>query len=75
MSRKCIIDVGSAEGYYAVGLAMRCPNSQIFTFEAEPYYRHLSRRLARENRIAENLDIRGACNPKTLHDVTADLDE
>ena len=26
-----IIDVGCAEGYYAVGLAMRCPDAAVFT--------------------------------------------
>src|SRR5438132_1427624 len=28
-----IIDIGAAEGYYAIGLSMRCPDAQCIAFE------------------------------------------
>src|SRR4051812_22623153 len=35
MGVRTVIDVGAAEGYYAVGLAMRIPGVQVVAFETE----------------------------------------
>ncbi|MFQ3577993.1 MAG: hypothetical protein SNJ52_03160 [Verrucomicrobiia bacterium] len=39
-----IVDVGSAEGFYAVALARRCPKAKVVAFEMD----ELARRLAEE---------------------------
>ena len=31
-----IVNVGAADGYYAVGLARRCPSATVHAFEADP---------------------------------------
>lgn len=52
-----VIDVGSAEGYYAVGLARRLPDATVFAFDADSW--------ARE-RTAEMGAVNGSTNLKTL---------
>jgi len=32
---RTIIDIGSAEGYYVVGLARRCPAARIYAFDMD----------------------------------------
>lgn len=61
-----IINIGAAEGYYAVGLALRCPRSRIVAFEMEAEGRALIAQLAAKNGVAARIDIRGACSPETL---------
>ena len=48
----CVIDIGSAEGYYAVGLArlLRVP---VHAFDPEPIERSLCLRMAKLNGVAE----------------------
>lgn len=60
-----VIDVGAAEGYYAVGLAHRLPSARVIAFEAEPRARRLLRRLADLNGITR-LQIEGFCTPDAL---------
>ena len=61
LSPSTIIDVGAAEGYYAVGLARSLPESRIVAFEADPVNRELLAELAERNRVRERIEIRGFC--------------
>jgi hypothetical protein len=61
-----IIDVGAAEGYYAVGLATRLPRVRIIAYDIFPPARYLLRCLARRNGVLDRVDIRGECTPTTL---------
>jgi hypothetical protein len=67
-----IIDIGAAEGYYAVGLARLNPNPgcQIIAFEAQDYGRQLLGALAASNGVS-NLEIRGACDRSSLAKVVS----
>jgi hypothetical protein len=56
-----IIDVGSAEGYYAVGLAWRCPQTSVFSFDTDIWARLQQRRLARLNGV-DNIEIGATCS-------------
>jgi hypothetical protein len=47
----CVIDIGSAEGYYAVGLA-RLLNVPVYAYEPEPLERQLSAEMATSNAVA-----------------------
>lgn len=57
-----IVDVGSAEGYYAVGFARLMPDSMIYSFEVDPISRWQQRRLAGMNNITRNLLIEEWCS-------------
>lgn len=49
-----IIDIGCAEGYYAVGLAIRSPDAQVFAFDID----ELARRLCQEMAVLNQVDHR-----------------
>ena len=61
-----IIDVGCAEGYYAVGLARRFPNATVYAFDVNPAARELCRAMAAENGVEERVVIGEFCRPDTL---------
>lgn len=60
-----VIDIGAAEGYYAVGMSRRLPASRIVAFEIDPRGRALCRRNARLNGVG-NLVVRGRVTPPVL---------
>ena len=61
-----VVDVGAAEGYYAVGLAWRCPGVRCIAFEAEAEGRALLQELARLNGAEQKISIHGFCTPDAL---------
>jgi hypothetical protein len=64
-----MVDVGAAEGFYAVGFALRCPSLQIVAYEQLPKGRALIRQLATANGVADRVDARGQCDIDTLRDA------
>ena len=58
-----IIDVGAAEGYYAVGLAAACEDSSVITFDIDPIARRRQRQLIDLNGLT-NVEIRKYCTPR-----------
>jgi hypothetical protein len=58
--------VGSAEGYYAVGLALRCPKSAILAFDIDPAARDACRELAQMNQVAGRVIVKDAFTPELL---------
>lgn len=67
-SYKRIIDIGCAEGYYAVGLARRT-EATIYAFDCEPRERRYCRMMARENGVADRVHVRAWCSTRTLSKV------
>lgn len=63
---KTIIDVGAAEGYYAVGLALKFPHSRIIAFEATEEGRHLLDQVILRNGVSTQIEVRGYCTPESL---------
>ena len=59
-----IVNVGAADGYYAVGLARRCPEATVIAYEADAQQRELCRRVAAANGV--QVDIRGTAGPGDL---------
>jgi hypothetical protein len=53
-----IVNVGAADGYYAVGLARRCPAATVVAFEADAGQRDLLARVAAANGV--DLRVEGA---------------
>lgn len=54
-----VIDVGCAEGYYAVGLARRMPQAQIIARDANPAAVQLCAKLAAANNVADRISFGG----------------
>lgn len=56
-----IIDVGSAEGYYAVGFAWVLKGAEVLAFDTDPKARELVRRLAALNGVEDRVSINTEC--------------
>lgn len=57
-----IIDVGCAEGYYAVGLARRMPKSRVMARDASEKAQALCREMALANGVADRVEVGGIMN-------------
>lgn len=64
-----LVDVGAAEGYYAVGFARRFGSVPVIAFEQETVGRKLLARLAAVNGVTDAIEIRGRCEPYDLQDA------
>jgi len=67
-----IIDIGAAEGYYAVGLAQRLPETSVVAYEATESGRTLLKQLAARNGVSNNLEIREGADPEELESALHD---
>ena len=54
-----IIDIGCAEGYYAVGLARRMPDALVWARDANPKAQALCATLAHSNGVADRVQVGG----------------
>jgi hypothetical protein len=61
-----IINIGSGEGYYAVGLAIRIPKAQIYAYELVPKARKFIKQMAELNGVADRVVIKGKCTKEEL---------
>ncbi|MCB2216843.1 methyltransferase [Desulfofustis glycolicus] len=61
-----VIDVGCAEGYYAVGLLTRHPNTIVHAFDTEPRALEMCRKMAEINRVSDRLRLGAMCTAETL---------
>lgn len=61
-----VVDVGAAEGYYAVGLAQRLAHAKVIAYEAEPSVRNLLYELAKLNKVQDQITIHGHCTREKL---------
>jgi hypothetical protein len=66
VSPDVIVNVGAAEGYYAVGLALTIPEARVIGFEATQRGRQLMQELAGLNGVGERLTIKGSCDSEEL---------
>jgi 2-polyprenyl-3-methyl-5-hydroxy-6-metoxy-1,4-benzoquinol methylase len=66
---KNIINIGCAEGYYAVGMARALPQSQVFAFDIDENARAICDRAAAINHVCERAKVAGACTLDTLRDT------
>lgn len=66
-----ILVIGAAEGYYAVGMALRNPAVPLTCFEMDPSVRYYLRRLARRNDVLGRIAIAGECTTSALDSTLA----
>lgn len=69
-----IIDVGCAEGYYAVGLARRMPSTRVYAFDIDGLARNLCQTMARANGVTDRVIIGGKCDAEGLESMLGGCD-
>ncbi len=68
---RTIVNCGAGRGYYALGLAVRCPDAQVIAFETRAQLRADIERAARANGVRHRVVIGGTCNAAVLRDCLA----
>lgn len=63
-----VVNIGAAEGFYAVGFALRLPESQGYAFDAAPSERRMTKLVAEENGLGRRLQVGGICTVNWLRD-------
>ncbi|MDB6174718.1 MAG: hypothetical protein JWL59_4029 [Chthoniobacteraceae bacterium] len=66
-----IIDLGCAEGYYAVGFARSLPATQVYAFDIDYFSRRSCGLLAKLNESEKRVTIGGLCTPVLLNGLIA----
>lgn len=61
-----IVNIGAAEGYYAVGLAHLLPDCPVLAYETIPECQQVIRDLAEQNDVADRLELAGTCDAASL---------
>jgi precorrin-6B methylase 2 len=61
-----IVDIGCAEGYYAVGLALMFPTTPIYAFDTDSEARKLCHDMALLNQVQDQVIIDGECTIERL---------
>jgi hypothetical protein len=67
-----VINIGAAEGYYAVGFALRLPGAQVWAFDCDPVAQELCREVAAKNGLSDKVLVRGGCNVRALQEILTD---
>jgi hypothetical protein len=61
-----IVDIGSAEGFYANGLALKFPQSNIYAFDIEEVAQQLCKEMSVINGIDKRVFVNGICTNRWL---------
>ena len=61
-----ILDIGCAEGFYAVGAARLWPYATVHAYDIEPKALALCQNLAEANGVDERVRVEGPCTAETL---------
>lgn len=56
---RTVVNIGSAEGYYAVGLALRLPEAQIRAYDIDDNARRMTRELADSHGVGDRVTVGG----------------
>ena len=64
-----VIDVGCAEGYYAVGLARLLPEAVVLAFDTDDHARKLCAETAALNDLGGRVTIDGLCDTTRLNSI------
>jgi hypothetical protein len=61
-----VVDIGCAEGYYAVGLAMRMADVKVLAFDTDYDARRVCREMAALNNVSERVAVGALCDQTKL---------
>ncbi len=64
-----VVDIGSAEGYYAVGLAVALVNATIYAFDINPLANHHLLHNARRNGVRGRVNVGQDCDSNALQSI------
>lgn len=67
----CVINVGSAEGYYAVGFAYAKPGLEVFAFDSGEATDRMVPKLAALNNLQKAVHKGGLCPPAVLESIAS----
>jgi predicted O-methyltransferase YrrM len=67
-----VVDIGAAEGYYAIGLALRLPQARIVAFEMEMKGQIALKEMADLNGVTNQVDVRAKCEAADLAMILTD---
>jgi SAM-dependent methyltransferase len=59
-----VVDIGSAEGYFAVGLARL--GKRVVTFDINPHERKICQEMSKANQVSDRITIESWCSPSGL---------
>jgi len=65
-----ILNVGCAEGYYAVGMSLRMPTTQVMAFDIDAKARETCTVLAQKNHVTDRVIVGGLFNPEDFSAYT-----
>ena len=60
------VDIGCADGYFAVGFAVRNPDRIVYAFDVDAKARELCRNLANQNGVSDRVRVRSKCDGEIL---------
>lgn len=61
-----VVNIGCAEGYYAVGLARALPRAIVAAFDIDDDAQNICRAAAGLNQVADRVSVSGLCTPALL---------
>lgn len=68
-----IMDIGCAEGFYAIGLALKHLSATVEAFDIEPEARRLCRMMAEVNNVTNQIIISNECTPAHVKNIDTNL--
>ncbi len=64
-----LVSVGTAEGYFTNGFAMRLPELRVTSYEINPMARQFQKKMAGLNGLEDRIEIRELCTPEILGEI------
>lgn len=61
-----IFDVGSAEGYYAVGLALRFPGTPVYAYDVNEIANEACKEMATLNGVEQQVQVKSWCSAEIM---------
>jgi hypothetical protein len=65
-----VINVGCADGFYALGIARLIPNAKVFAYDIDQRAQRICEIAQQLNNLDGIFEIRGYCSPEELHQLT-----
>lgn len=64
-----VVNIGAAEGYYSVGIALKQPSARIISFEVVPFLLEKCRQLSEANNVSERFEYHGWCDVNSMSKI------
>ena len=61
-----VVNIGCADGYYAVGMARRMPKTKVWAYDINPTAQDACRQLAQKNDVSERIEIGALFGPENF---------